>query len=109
MVVQALEYNEDDTRTIRNLYFMKNDSDLSIWFSDNLGRDLDYGPYYEFDHYTMNKLIAEYELALIDKGEFANHPYMTKDECQEILTTLKDYKKNRGVNYEDTYFLFSQS
>ena len=110
MVVQALEDGpEKNTRTVRDLYYMKNDMDLTLWFEDHLKRSLDYGPYYEFNHYIMNELIAEYELALDDKGEFATDSSVTKEECRDILNTLKEYRKKRGDKYAKTCFLYSQS
>lgn len=110
MVVQALENGpEKNTRTIRDLYYVKNDPDLTMWFEEHLSKHLDYGPYYEFNHYTMNELIAEYELALVDKGEFATDSSVTKEECQKILNTLIEYRKKRGDDYAETHFLYSQS
>ena len=110
MVVQAFEDGpEKNTRTVRDLFYVKNDMDLTIWFEDHLQRHLEYGPYYEFNHYKMNELIVEYELALDDKGEFANDASITKEECQDILNTLKEYREKRGDKYASTSFLFSQS
>lgn len=80
-----------------------------MWFEEHLSKHLDYGPYYEFTHYTMNELIAEYELALSDKGEFATDSAVTKEECQDILNTLIEYRKKRGDEYAETHFLYSQS
>lgn len=110
MVVQAFEGGPDEnTRIVRDLYYVKNDMDLTIWFEEHLKRHLEYGPYYEFNHYTMNELIAEYELALDDKGEFSTDSSVTKEECRDILNTLKEYRKKRGDEYTKTYFLYSQS
>lgn len=110
MVVQALENgSEENTRIVRDLYYVKNDSDLTTWFEEHLQKHLDYGPYYEFSHYIMNELIAEYELALDDKGEFSTDSSVTKEECLDILKTLTEYRKKRGDEYAKTYFLYSQS
>lgn len=110
MIVQALENGpEENTRIVRELYDVKNDMDLTIWFEEHLERHMDYGPYYEFNHYVMNELIAEYELALDDKGEFATDSSITKEECRDILNTLTEYRKKRESEYAKTYFLYSQS